>query len=147
MLTPIPQNQKLEPQNVWCFETRCFSLFQGDVLQVPETSLCFVVVIHLYNQTCARTSLDKTTEKNLPPVGWFCSLLVMFDVYPISKITQASEKRPNPPTDPSVWPPNWCCEILLFLLPIFLGETTNVQLVGGWTNPSDKYARKIGSFP
>ena len=26
-------------------------------------------------------------------------------------------------------------------------QESNQQLVGGWTNPSEKYARQIGSFP
>ena len=27
------------------------------------------------------------------------------------------------------------------------GRAFKLQLVGGWTNPSEKYARQIGSFP
>ena len=57
----------------------------------------------------AKTSLDKNTEKNLPQwlgfvVSWWCLMLIPYQKSPTEQIyKQASEKRPNPPTDPSFY--------------------------------------------
>ena len=117
MLTPIPQNQRLgfETRSFSLFQRGDLQVpavsFRGVYMEymmgrnhlghsylllfcfelvLLQTSLCFVVVIHLYNQTCAKTSLDKKNEKNLPPwvgfvVFWWCLTFIPY------------QKSPRPP--------------------------------------------------
>ena len=41
---------------------------------------------------------------------------------------------------------NWMLN-QIFIWEMVHGSLTNQLLVGGWTNPFEKYARQIGSFP